>query len=149
VVAKIAFDTNILVYAVDTQLAGNRALALQMLLAATRAHVCIPMQVLSEFLNVNRRKGNLSHAAAADQVMRWHRVFETPATQIAHLMAASALAQRYQLSFFDALICAVSMAFGAELLLTEDMHDGLVLDGLTLLNPFKPENHPRIEFLLK
>ena len=34
------------------------------------------------------------------------------------------------------------------MLLSEDMHDGLDLDGLTILNPFNPANTARIEAAL-
>lgn len=47
------------------------------------------------------------------------------------------LAQRYQLSLYDALICAAAQSADAEVLYTEDLQDGLVLDGLTVCNPFK------------
>lgn len=49
------------------------------------------------------------------------------------------LADRYQLSFYDAVMIAVALANGATTLYSEDMHHGLVIDGrLTITNPFLP-----------
>lgn len=46
--------------------------------------------------------------------------------------------QRYALSWFDSLIVAAAIETGCETLLTEDMQDGLVVDGtLTIVNPFR------------
>jgi len=45
------------------------------------------------------------------------------------------LAERFQLSLYDALICASAQEVDAEVLYTEDLQDGLVL-GLQVRNPF-------------
>lgn len=47
------------------------------------------------------------------------------------------LAKRFQLSFYDANIVACALLSGAPVLLTEDMHSGLLIDGLVIQNPFK------------
>lgn len=41
-----------------------------------------------------------------------------------------------QLSYWDALIVAAAIRTGARYLLTEDLQNGRVLDGLTIINPF-------------
>lgn len=46
------------------------------------------------------------------------------------------LAERYQLSLYDALICAAAQNADAAVLYTEDLRDGLVLGGLRGRNPF-------------
>lgn len=52
---------------------------------------------------------------------------------------ARGIAERYQLSFYDALIVAAALAAGCDTLFSEDMHDGLVIEGrLTIRNPFGP-----------
>lgn len=50
------------------------------------------------------------------------------------------LRQHISCSFFDAVIIAVARRAGATLLLSEDMHDGLVIEGLTIVNPFVAGN---------
>lgn len=62
--------------------------------------------------------------------------------------AASELAKRYQLQYFDALICTVAARGGATILVSEDMQDGMALDSLTIVNPFNPANRLRIDALL-
>jgi predicted nucleic acid-binding protein len=48
------------------------------------------------------------------------------------------LAERYGLSVYDAMIAASALLAGCDSLLSEDMHDGLMLNGaLRIVNPFR------------
>jgi predicted nucleic acid-binding protein len=46
------------------------------------------------------------------------------------------LAERYQLNVYDGTIVAAAQLAGCKILYSEDMHDGLVIGGLTLRNPY-------------
>jgi predicted nucleic acid-binding protein len=47
------------------------------------------------------------------------------------------LAERYGFSIYDSMIVAAALSARCELLYSEDMHAGLVIDGrLTVVNPF-------------
>lgn len=49
------------------------------------------------------------------------------------------LKARYQLSWFDSLIVAAALEVKCNILYTEDLHDGLVIEQtLTVRNPFTP-----------
>ena len=52
------------------------------------------------------------------------------------LMAALDIKQRHGLSYWDSAIVAAALALGCSELYTEDMHHGLAIDGLRLINPF-------------
>lgn len=48
-----------------------------------------------------------------------------------------AVAERYGFSVYDAMIVAAALIAGCTTLHTEDMHDGLLVEGqLRLVNPF-------------
>jgi predicted nucleic acid-binding protein len=50
---------------------------------------------------------------------------------------ASELRERYSLSFWDSTIVASALQCGATTLYSEDLRDGLVIDGtLSIVNPF-------------
>lgn len=49
---------------------------------------------------------------------------------------AIAYAERYQLAIFDANIVSAAVIAGCATLYSEDMHNGMVIDGLTIRNPF-------------
>jgi len=47
------------------------------------------------------------------------------------------LAKRFQFSVYDANIVASALMSGAEVLLSEDMQSGMLVDGLLIRNPFQ------------
>jgi predicted nucleic acid-binding protein len=54
------------------------------------------------------------------------------------LREASHLREHLSLSYWDSTIVAAALASGAGVLLSEDMHDGLIVrEQLTIVNPFK------------
>jgi predicted nucleic acid-binding protein len=60
-----------------------------------------------------------------------------PLTVESHGLAME-LAQRHQLSFYDAHVVASALQAGAQTLFSEDMHHGLEIEGLRIVNPFVP-----------
>jgi predicted nucleic acid-binding protein len=49
---------------------------------------------------------------------------------------------------WDGVVCAASAPAGARILLTADMQDGWIVDGLRLMNPFAAANVKPIDDLL-
>ena len=149
----IAIDTNVLVYAQVRQGdaegdAGRHLIALQLVYDLTSIGAIIPVQVLGEFTNVCIRKLGMAPQAVMDQIADYLWTFETPVTTVDHIIAATSMASRHKLQFFDALIIAVARSAGATILLSEDMQDGLQVAGLTVRNPFNPANAGEIADLL-
>jgi predicted nucleic acid-binding protein len=60
-----------------------------------------------------------------------------PVTEETHVLGL-ALAARYSLSLYDGMIVAAAQLAGCTVLYSEDMHDGLVIDRLTIRNPYAP-----------
>ncbi len=57
-------------------------------------------------------------------------------------LTASELREKYSLSFWDSVIIASALRTNCSILYTEDMQDGLKVEGrLTIVNPFKAEEH--------
>lgn len=128
---EVFFDTNVLVYA----LAGDAPLA-ERALALLEAGGTVSVQVLNECANTLRRKFS---ADWSQTMMASERIRElctvVPLTADIHVRGL-ALGERHALSLYDALIVAAAITAGCSTLYTEDMHDGLVIDGLTIRNPF-------------
>jgi predicted nucleic acid-binding protein len=127
------FDTNVLLY-----LAGSQAAKADRAEALVEAGGVISVQVLNEIANVARRKMGLDW----DQT---HAMLDTlrgllqvrPLTVDVH-DAGLALAERYRLSVYDAMILASALDAGCSTLWSEDMQDGLSIDGrLKIVDPFR------------
>jgi predicted nucleic acid-binding protein len=58
------------------------------------------------------------------------------------LQVAWRIEDRHGLSWWDSLIVASALAQDCRTLLTEDLQDGLEIEGMRVLNPFAPGFHP-------
>ena len=126
------FDTNILVY-----LASDDPVKADLAEAAIAQGGSISVQVLNDLANVARRKMRLSwdetHALLG--ILRALLVVH-PVTVETHERGL-ALAERYGLSIYDAMIVAAAVLAGCDELVSEDRLDGMVMaEGLRVVNPF-------------
>lgn len=96
----------------------------------------ISVQVLNEVVSVCQRKLKLSWGEI-DAIMQALKasVEIVPLTEATHELAVQ-LCKRYQLSFYDAHICSAALVAGCIEVLSEDMQDGMMVDGLVIENPF-------------
>jgi len=125
------FDTNILVYAQQSEGKADRARAL--FAGGGKLNV----QVLNEFSAVSRRKQRREWNEIAEAISDVLAVVDPPLALTLDLhKAARTLAENSQLSFYDALIVAAAIEAGCDTLYTEDMQHGRTFGGLTIVNPF-------------
>jgi hypothetical protein len=95
-----------------------------------------------------QRRAPAVFADAIRQASIYRAAFLTPPTTDAVIDKASELARAHRTQLWDGVVCAASIDAGAKALLTEDMQDGRVIDGLRLLNPFATANAAAIEDML-
>lgn len=145
----IALDTNVLVYAASAQdQSGRHKAALHLLdkLGASGAILALP--VIGELLNVHRKKQFADGPTIMAVMAIWTEAFDCVAAGLDDYLQASAISERFNLQYFDALILAISRRAGATVLLSEDMQDGLSVDGLHVVNPFVVGNQSLIDAVL-
>ena len=137
----VSFDTNLVIYAHDPRDAAKQETAIGWIDALViRGNGVLAAQVLGEFMAATHRKRLTELTIARDMVDILYRKFTVLETDRVARRAATELAEQHGMQFFDALICTVVARGGATLLLSEDMQDGRIIDGLTILNPFNPVN---------
>ena len=123
-------DSNVLLYL--TSLSEKSAIASRVL--ARRPAVSV--QVLNEVANVVGRKFGRKWPEVVTFLDLLTPLLDVhPVTEDIHRNAL-VVVQRHQLSWWDALIVAAALSLGCDALYSEDMHNGLVIDGLTIHNPF-------------
>jgi predicted nucleic acid-binding protein len=130
---KTFLDSNILVY-----LVGEDQLKKEKVELLINPSFIISTQVIAENVNVCLKKLKLtkeksfahgSFLLARLQVITIEKSFFPIAFQ---------LSTKYQFSFWDSLIVASAIQSDCRLLYSEDMQDGLVIEGkLKIANPFK------------
>lgn len=132
-------DTNVLIYFHDDEEPEKQARAEEVIERETQSGtMVISTQVLQEFYSAATRKWRepLQTEAAERSVRRFIEISTVVQVDIAIILAAIARTRTMSVSFWNALIVEAALKGGAEKLLTEDLQDGQVVDGLRIENPF-------------
>lgn len=131
--ARGFLDTNVLVYAFTSD---RRAPTAQALLAQD---CVISVQGLNEFTNVARRKLAMSWTEVQDALAAIRTLCRTvrPLDLETHDQAVR-LAERHGYTIFDALIVAAALGAGCNVLFSEDLQNGMLIDRrLRIVDPFR------------
>ena len=132
------FDTNVLIYLFQAEENEKRGRAYSAYNRHRRAGgVVLSAQVLNEFFAVVTRKTGLAMkldaATAAVESLATNKILPL---NVDLTFAAIARSRVSRFSFWDALIVEAALAGRAEVLYTEDLQHGQIIDGLRVENPF-------------
>ena len=132
--SKPFIDSNVILY-----LLSHDAVKADKAESILQAGGVISVQVLNEVVSVCQRKLKMPWDEI-DVVLQAVKasVQVVPLTEASHELAVQ-LCKRYQLSFYDAHICSAALIADSKIVLSEDMQDGMVVDGLVINNPFNKE----------
>jgi predicted nucleic acid-binding protein len=138
-VERFTLDTNILVYSVDGRAGLRHRLARQIIDRAIRCDCRLTLQAVSEFYAAATRKGHMPAEDAAAQSNDWLDMFGSIIPTRDAVRAALAAASSGRVSYWDALLLASAAEGGCTAILTEDLSDGGVVEGIRIVNPFGAE----------
>lgn len=141
---RFTLDTNILIYAVDRDAGARRRRALDVVRRAALGDGCLAVQALAEFFHAATRKGVVDAETARGFVDAWMQVFPVISAGPKTLVAAMDLVRDHRFSFWDAMLWATAAEAGCAAIVSEDMQDGLVLGGATVINPFASDGEARL-----
>ena len=131
-------DTNILLYAVST--ARNERRKNELALAILdHDDIALSVQVLQEFYvqaTRSQRSYYLTHDQAAALIESWLR-FRVQETSVALVQNALSARARWNISFWDAAIVEAARMAGCNILLSEDLQDGMNFAGVRVQDPFR------------
>ncbi len=127
-------DTNILLYRYSEQDLQKRPIAANLLESGkTMASV----QVLNEFCNVIRRKFPAAYPQIDVTLAEIQGLLPIVSLDTIDTSNAVRISHRYGFSYYDSLILAAADRHSCDIVLSEDMQDGMILDsGLRIINPF-------------
>jgi len=132
-------DTNILVYAYDASSTEKhrRASALVSELWE-QGSGCLSIQVLQEYYvtltkKIPRPIGSREAACIVNDYGHWH--LHEP--ELDSVIEAIHIAERYNISFWDAMIVSSAKAMRCQMIWTEDLNANQLYEGIEAVNPFK------------
>ena len=128
--AKPFIDSNVVLYlfSSDTVKADRAESLLQ-------SGGLISVQVLNEVASVCLRKLNMTWEDIDTVLETLKTTCEVLPVTLASHEKAVGLAERFQISFYDANIAATAILCGADTLFSEDLQNGMSMDSLTVVNP--------------
>jgi predicted nucleic acid-binding protein len=149
---RVALDTNILAYLAGVCRSESDAAKISQIRDLIRgivsaATLVAPTQTLGELFVVMRRCGASSEEARAILV-EFAESFATPVSELRTVMGAADLVVDHELQLWDALIITASADAGCSLFLSEDMQNGFVVRGMTIIKPLTTPPHPKLAALL-
>ena len=131
------FDTNILVYSVDSRDSRKQEIASLLLAHALECNNdgAISVQVMSEFANILQGKFGLPAERAEEYLSMYYPLLKTEVTAD---MVRNALFIRkeYGIQHYDALIVAAAEKLGCHEIVSEDFNPGQIYRGMVAINPF-------------
>ena len=130
--SKPFLDSNIVLY-----LLSGDAVKADKAQALLEAGGVISVQVLNEVTSVCLRKLKMPWQEIDAVLLAVKAACEVQPLTLASHEKAVDIAKRFQLSFYDANIVASALLSGAPVLLSEDMHNGMLINGLGIQNPFQ------------
>lgn len=130
--SKPFINSNVILYLLSNDIAkADKAEAI------IEAGGVISVQVLNEVVSVCQRKLKMEWSEI-DTVLQAIKASLkiVPLTLATHELAVQ-ICKRYQLSFYDAHICSAALIADSKIVFSEDMQHGMVVDSLSINNPFK------------
>jgi predicted nucleic acid-binding protein len=136
-VAKIFFDTNILVYTLDTNNANKQKMAQNIFIQITENEKpVIPTQVLQKFYYASTTKIKTDKILVKNILHSFTHI-ETVQVNMDIIEQGIDISILSQISFWDGLIIAAAEYAGCSAILSEDLNDGQIIRGVEIKNPFR------------
>jgi predicted nucleic acid-binding protein len=131
--SKVALDTNIIIY-------NHGTIGEPKQIIADRLFDTVPVistQVISEYLNVMKRISKIEKSELLAICAEWLEDCQIHAVGLSTIKLSYQLVKNYNFQLFDSIIVASALESGCEMLYSEDMQNGQVVENrLTIVNPF-------------
>jgi predicted nucleic acid-binding protein len=131
-------DTNVFTYLFDDSEPEKQSAARARLEREQKERVIVAStQVLQElYVSLTKGKSPIATSQIAEAAVRAAAAYTIVHVDTALVIAGFAASRKHRISFWDALIVCAAKAADCELLLSEDLNDGQVIEKVRVENPF-------------
>ncbi|GHV40510.1 twitching motility protein PilT [Spirochaetia bacterium] len=134
---KVFIDTNIFVYTVDKFDKNKQMIARKVVKEAIFNNAAvISTQILQEFYNVCTLKLHMKPLKVKEYVHNYIENIEVVQNGSAIIERGIDISIISQVSFWDALVIAAAESAHCTEIITEDLNDGQIMNGVKIKNPF-------------
>jgi predicted nucleic acid-binding protein len=135
---RIFLDTNIIVYTLDNENSIKQLKAKELLdQFYINQNYAISTQVVQEFCNVALKK--IIPQIPEKMISEFISTFPTDQVAIINIntvLKALSVREQYKYSFWDSLIIATAIQSQCNILYSEDLNTGQVIENCSIVNPF-------------
>jgi predicted nucleic acid-binding protein len=132
---KVFWDTNVLVYCYDKNQSERKVKA--QTLSFDLPDIMISTQVMNELAFVLSKKQGLDWDKVAGVLQEVSQNFTVHTNTTETIIKATNIAKKYHFSFYDSLIISAALESGCNILYSEDMHHGQLIEKrLKIINAF-------------
>jgi len=133
IMSRIALDTNVLIYCHSLTCEDKMLIAIEFF----SKNPVVSSQVISEYLNVMRRKFGMEKNAIMQLCSSWLEQCTIQPVVLSTVKLAQNLIDKYGFQIFDGIIIAAALEANCDTLYSEDMQHGQVVENtLKIVNPF-------------
>lgn len=136
--SKSFIDTNVFVYWIDESNQNKKRRSQELIKKLSTDAVCTK-QVVREFTNVALNKFTVvADPVSLDDLydVLFVPILADHHDDIAYLKRATYIKQRYDVSFYDALIIQSAIDLNCDTIYSEDLQHGQVIEGVKVVDPF-------------
>ncbi|PJZ55738.1 PIN domain-containing protein [Leptospira barantonii] len=137
---KIFLDTNLFIYNFDLEDKVKHEKSKEIVsIALTESNYVISYQVIQEFSNVALKKFQVPLKSKDLEIYLKRVMFPLCSVYYSNenILKAIEIRERYKLSFYDSVLIGSAIESDCKILLSEDLQDGLKIQGLQITNPFR------------
>jgi predicted nucleic acid-binding protein len=131
--SRIALDSNILIYNHSLDHENKRLIARDFF----KENPVVSSQVISEYLNVMKRNFKMQKLELIQLCSLWLEKCSVQPVILSTIKLAQDLVGKYDFQVFDGIIIAAALEADCDILYSEDMQDGQIIENmLKIVNPF-------------
>ena len=132
---KVFLDSNVLVYLYSITEPAKQSVSRKVI---AENDCFTSVQALNEFSNVCLKKWSIGRQSIENAINEICRVCKVAEVGVKTVKSALYLQEKYRYSYYDSLMLACAIEIGCEQILTEDMHDGQIIESvLKVVNVYK------------
>ena len=133
----VLVDSNIWLYMFLPGQDRRKAQIAVQLAAQYATRIAVSTQVINETIRNLHRNQVMTEQRIRDLINSFHQDYHIVQMNRAIQIKASYLREQHSVSYWDSLLVAAGLEVKATTLFSEDMHNGLMVDGqLRIVNPF-------------
>lgn len=134
---KVLVDSNVWLYIFLPGQDDVKSQVAAQTVAEHAQNIVVSTQIINETVRNIRYNKVMNELRIRDLVNSFYQDYPVVQMNQSIQVRASHLREKYAISYWDSLLASAGLETQAELLLSEDMQDGLVInEQLTIVNPF-------------